>query len=51
MMKIVIQNQDCETVINNIQPEDLIFWQDLLDKPWLEGRVKIIDLDTQHQVA
>lgn len=46
MVKIVIQSSTCETVINNIQPEDLEFWERMLNGALISGEARIIDLDT-----
>jgi hypothetical protein len=52
MIKIIIQNQACETVINNVQPEDLDFWRELLNGALQRGQVQIIDLSSgRHQAA
>lgn len=44
MLKIVIQNPNSETVINNIHPDELEFWCTLLDGA-VEGDIRIVDLD------
>jgi hypothetical protein len=42
MLKIVIQNPSCETVINNVCPDELPFWKALLDGA-IQGEVKVLD--------
>lgn len=52
MVKIVIQNRASETVINNVQNEDMAFWSELLHSAMLRGEVQIVDLGTDiHRVA
>lgn len=55
MYKIVIQTQDSETVINNVQPEDLAFWRELLEESISLGKIlnlEFIDLSsTPNQAA
>jgi hypothetical protein len=52
MLKIVIQNPHSETVINNVHPEELDFWRELLDGA-VRGEIKVVDsLSGQdHQAA
>ncbi|HEY9685390.1 MAG TPA: hypothetical protein V6C52_00285 [Coleofasciculaceae cyanobacterium] len=51
MLKIVIQNPSSETIINNVCPDELDFWKDLLDGA-VRGEIKIFDADGQeYQVA
>jgi hypothetical protein len=42
MLKIVIQNPSCETVINNVFPDELDFWKNLLEGT-VCGEVKVLD--------
>lgn len=51
MMKILIQNQTCETVINNIEPEDMDFWRGVLNEALLRGEVQIVDSDSEGHYA
>ncbi|MGE0199595.1 MAG: hypothetical protein AB7P76_01365 [Candidatus Melainabacteria bacterium] len=44
MLKIVIQNPDSETVINNVWPDALPFWEALLDQA-VRGDIHIVALD------
>lgn len=55
MLKIVIQNPASETVINNVFPDELDFWKNLLDGA-VRGEIKILDADSgleyqEYQVA
>jgi hypothetical protein len=52
MLKIVIQNPSSETIINNVWPDQLEFWTDLLDGA-VQGEIKILDMDSgqEYQVA
>lgn len=52
MLKIVIQNPSSETIINNVCPEELGFWRELLDGA-VQGDIKIFDTDSgeEYQVA
>jgi len=52
MLKIVIQNPSSETVINNVHPEELEFWRDLLEGA-VQGDIKVFNLDNgeEYQVA
>lgn len=53
MLKIVIQNPSSETIINNVFPEELEFWKDLLDGAAVRGEIKVIDTNSgeEYQVA
>lgn len=42
MLKIVIQNPSSETVINNVFPDELDFWRNLLGGA-VCGEVKVLD--------
>lgn len=46
MLKIVIQNPTSETIINNVYPDELPFWEALLNGA-VKGEIKIIDLDPE----
>lgn len=52
MLKIVIQNPSSETIINNIYPDELEFWRNLLDGA-VQGEIKILDAVSgqEYQVA
>jgi hypothetical protein len=52
MLKIVIQNPSSETIINNVWPEQLEFWKDLLDGA-VQGEIKILEAESgqEYQVA
>lgn len=52
MLKIVIQNPSSETIINNVWPEQLEFWKELLDGA-VRGEIKVIEADSgqEYQVA
>ena len=52
MLKIVIQNPSSETIINNVYPEELEFWKNLLDGA-VRGEIKILDAISgqEYQVA
>jgi hypothetical protein len=52
MLKIVIQNPSSETIINNVCPDELEFWKNLLDGA-VRGEIKIFDADSgqEYQVA
>ena len=50
MLKIVIQNPSSETIINNVFPDELDFWKELLDGA-VRGEIKIIDQDSGRQIA
>jgi len=52
MLKIVIQNPSSETIINNVYPEELDFWRNLLDGA-VKGDIKVFDTDSgeEYQVA
>ncbi len=52
MLKIVIQNPSSETIINNVSPDDLDFWQDLLEGA-VRGDIRIVDMESglDHQIA
>lgn len=52
MLKIVIRNTKSETVINNVYPEELEFWKELLDGS-VRGDIKVIDVASglEYQVA
>lgn len=52
MLKIVIQNPSSETIINNVCPDELAFWQDLL-KGAVRGEIKVFDAESgqEYQVA
>ncbi len=52
MLKIVIQNPTSETIINNVYPEELEFWKNLLDGA-VRGEIKILDAVSgqEYQVA
>jgi len=52
MLKIVIQNPSSETIINNVYPDELDFWTDLLEGA-VQGEIKIFDVDSgqEYQVA
>jgi hypothetical protein len=45
MLKIVIQNPTSETIINNVYPEELEFWRNLLDGA-VRGEIKVLDADS-----
>jgi hypothetical protein len=45
MLKIVIQNPSSETIINNVCPEELGFWRNLLDGA-VRGEIKVFDVET-----
>ena len=45
MLKIVIQNPTSETIINNVYPEELEFWRNLLDGA-VRGEIKILNADS-----
>jgi hypothetical protein len=52
MVKIVIQSNSCETIINNVHLEDLDFWEEMLRDAMQRGEVQVIELTTnQHQAA
>ena len=46
MLKIVIQNPTSETIINNVYPDELPFWEALLNGA-VKGEIKVIDLDPE----
>lgn len=52
MLKIVIQNPSSETIINNVYPEELEFWRNLLDGA-VQGDIKVFNIDNgeEYQVA
>ena len=52
MLKIVIQNPSSETIINNVYPDELAFWRDLLDGA-VQGESKVFDSFSgeEYQVA
>jgi hypothetical protein len=52
MLKIVIQNPSSETVINNVFPDELEFWKNLLDGA-VHGKIKILEADSgkEYQIA
>lgn len=52
MLKIIIQNPTSETIINNVYPDELDFWRDLLDGA-VRGEIKVIDMASgqEYQVA
>ena len=52
MLKIVIRNPHSETVINNVYPEELDFWKELLDGA-VRGDIQVIDVASgqEYQVA
>ena len=43
MLKIIIQNPSSETIINNVYPEELAFWKELLDGS-VRGDIRVIDM-------
>lgn len=45
MLKIVIQNPGSETVINNVSPDELAFWKDLLQGA-VQGEIKVFEAET-----
>jgi hypothetical protein len=45
MLKIVIQNPGSETVINNVSPDELAFWKELLDGA-VQGEIKVFEAET-----
>jgi hypothetical protein len=45
LLKIVIQNPDSETVINNVGVEELGFWYELLDGA-VHGQIKVYDAES-----
>lgn len=49
MLKIIIQNPSSETVINNVYPDELDFWQDLL-KDAVQGEIHVFDLESGQEV-
>jgi hypothetical protein len=49
MLKIIIQNPTSETVINNVYPDELDFWRDLLDGA-VRGEIRIVDMDSGQEV-
>jgi len=49
MLKIVIQNPDSETVINNIWPDQVEFWTDLLNGA-VQGEIRVLDADSGQEV-
>lgn len=49
MLKIVIQNPSSETVINNVCPDELEFWRNLLDGA-VQGEIKVIDVTNGQEV-
>jgi hypothetical protein len=52
MLKIVIQNPTSETVINNVHPDELEFWNQLLEGV-VQGEIKVFDAEngTEFQAA
>lgn len=51
-MKIILQNQTRQTVINNVQPEDLAFWKAQLHDAFLRNEVQLVETDlVGHQAA
>ncbi len=50
MLKIIIENPSSETIINNVCPDELDFWRDLLDGA-VRGNIRIIDVLSNEQVA
>jgi hypothetical protein len=52
MLKIVIQNPSSETIINNVYPEELEFWRDLLEGA-VQGDIKVFNIDNgeEYRVA
>ncbi|HEY9745503.1 MAG TPA: hypothetical protein V6C99_04740 [Oculatellaceae cyanobacterium] len=50
MLKIVIQNPSSETVINNVWPEQLDFWHDLLDGA-VQGEIRVLDAESGQEYA
>ena len=45
LLKIVIQNLESETVINNVGVDELGFWYDLLDGA-VHGQIKVYEAET-----
>ncbi|MBY0449279.1 MAG: hypothetical protein K2X01_01465 [Cyanobacteria bacterium] len=41
--QIIIQNPTSNTVIHNVHPDELHFWQNLLSESNIRGDVQIID--------
>lgn len=46
MFKIVIQNPSSETIINNVHPEELDFWRELLNGA-VRGEIRILDVSPE----
>lgn len=49
MLKIVIQNPTSETVINNVDPDELDFWTELLEGA-VQGEIKVFDTTNGQEV-
>lgn len=42
MLKIIIQNPASETIINNVYPDELAFWKELLEGS-VQGVIRVVD--------
>ena len=49
MLKIIIQNPSSETVINNVYPDELDFWRDLLDGA-VRGEIRVVDMTSGKEI-
>jgi len=50
MLKIIIENPSSETIINNVFPDELDFWRELLEGA-VRGNIRVVDMLSNEQVA